>query len=242
MADMRLSLIARVPCTASTNSLLAQLLAEGGELGGGLPTALLFADEQSAGRGRGGNVWASPRGGLYFSVLFPADPLPPHLPLTAGIYLARWLSRTAGCRIAVRWPNDLMRGDRKLAGILGESKAPGICILGVGVNVNTDVPATPDRAPVSLRECLGKEISLDGLRSAVEHFVGGDFIPFILDAANLRLWPDHSYFVPGQGLTCRSGDRVVEGTYRGINALGHLRVESGGRVLELASAEEVRPT
>jgi BirA family biotin operon repressor/biotin-[acetyl-CoA-carboxylase] ligase len=238
---MPLSLIARVPSAASTNSLLAELLEEGGEPGGCLPTALLFADEQSAGRGRGGNAWASPRGGLYFSVLFPADPLPPHLPLTAGIYLARWLSGVAECRIAVRWPNDLMRGDRKLAGILCESKAPGVCILGVGVNVNAYVPATPDRDPVSLRECLGKEISLGGLRSEVEHFVGGDFIPFILDAANLRLWPEHSYFVPEQALTCRSADREIGGAYRGITDQGHLRVESGGRVLELASAEDVRP-
>lgn len=238
---MALSLIARLPAVGSTNTLLAEMLEEVGGPQGCLPTALLFADEQTGGRGRGGHDWVSPRGGLYFSVLFRAEPVPPFIPLTAGLYLARWLSSAAGCRVTVRWPNDLMMDDRKLAGILCESKTEGVCILGVGVNVNAYVPVTPDRDPVSLRECLGGEISLGSLRSEVEHFVAGDFLPFILDPANLRLWPDHSHFVPGRTIRCRVGDREVRGTYRGITEQGHLKVETGGNLLELPSAEDIRP-
>lgn len=237
---MSLSLIARLPVVGSTNALLAEMLEEAGGAKC-LPVALLFADEQTGGRGRGGNAWFSPRGGLYFSVLFRADPLPPFLPLTAGLYLADWLTGVAGCRVTVRWPNDLMMNDRKLAGILAESKASGVCILGVGVNVNTYIPVTPDRDPVSLHECLGREISLGGLRSEVEHFVAGDFLPFILDGGNLRRWPGFSYFAPGQKISCRSGGEPVRGTYRGITEEGFLRIEAGGKVLELPSAEDVRP-
>lgn len=238
---MPLSLIARVPVAESTNTLLAQMLEESGGVGGCMPTALLFADEQTGGRGRGGNAWLSPKGGLYFSVLFRADPLPPFLPLTAGLYLARWLAGVGGCRVTVRWPNDLMMDDRKLAGILAESKAETICILGVGVNVNAYIPQAPDRDPVSLKECLGKDISLGGLRSEVEHFVAGDFIPYILDAGNLRHWPGLSYFSPGQLLSCRSGKAKIRGAYRGISGEGFLKVEAGGKVLELPSAEDLRP-
>jgi len=237
---MTLSLIARLPVVNSTNSLLAEMLEEAGGPQGCLPTALLFADEQSAGRGRGGNAWLSPKGGLYFSILFRSDPLPPFIPLTAGLFLARWLAGVAGCRVTVRWPNDLMMDDRKLAGILAESKASGVCILGVGVNVNAYIPISPDRDPVSLQECLGKAISLGGLRSEVEHFMNDDFLPFILDGGNLRQWPNLSYFAPGQSLVCRSGRKKIRGTYLGITERGFLKMEAGGKVLELPSAEDVR--
>ena len=239
---MALSLIARLPVAESTNTLLAQMLEEaGGPQGCLLPMALVFADEQTTGRGRGGNAWLSPKGGLYFSLLFRAQPLPPYIPLTAGLYLARWLAGVAGCRITVRWPNDLMMHDRKLAGILAESKAPDVCILGVGVNVNAYVPVTPDRDPVSLQECMGKSIPLGGLRSEVEHFAAGDFLPFILDGANLRQWPELSYFTPGQKVSCRSGGEAVRGVYRGISPEGFLRIQTGPKMRELPSAEEVRP-
>jgi BirA family biotin operon repressor/biotin-[acetyl-CoA-carboxylase] ligase len=238
---MTLSLIARLPVAESTNTLLAQMLEEAGGPGSCLPTALIFADEQTGGRGRGGNPWLSPKGGLYFSLLFRSDPLPPFIPLTAGLYLARWLAGVSGCRVTVRWPNDLMMGERKLAGILAESKASGVCILGVGVNVNAYIPVAPDRDPVSLQECQGKSIPLGGLRSEVEHFVSGDFIPYLLEGANLRRWPEYTYFAPGQVLACRSGKKEIRGLYRGITDQGYLKVESGGRVLELPSAEEVRP-
>jgi BirA family transcriptional regulator, biotin operon repressor / biotin---[acetyl-CoA-carboxylase] ligase len=108
------------------------------------------ADEQTAGRGRGGHSWHSVRGdGLYVSVL-----VTPELPLDRALWLSlatglaarQAILATAGLRIDLRWPNDLLCGSRKLGGILVESSVTNstagtpaalrYAVLGVGVNVH----------------------------------------------------------------------------------------------------------
>jgi BirA family biotin operon repressor/biotin-[acetyl-CoA-carboxylase] ligase len=108
-------------------------------------TAIL-ADEQVAGRGRQGRVWISPAGqGIWLAYLVrPTQPEEvPLLALRVGIGLSLALKRL-GAPIRLKWPNDLMLGDRKLGGILCEARwtgsVPAWVAIGVGLNVHGPVP------------------------------------------------------------------------------------------------------
>jgi BirA family biotin operon repressor/biotin-[acetyl-CoA-carboxylase] ligase len=106
--------------------------------------SVYFADEQRAGRGRGDHAWQSAAGdGLYVSVLLrpriSALRLP-LLPLAAGLAAADAIRVVAGLTIDLRWPNDLLIGERKAVGILVESKiedgAAAFAVVGIGINVH----------------------------------------------------------------------------------------------------------
>jgi BirA family transcriptional regulator, biotin operon repressor / biotin---[acetyl-CoA-carboxylase] ligase len=119
--------------TGSTNAdLLAEAQAGAGE---GL---VLVAEAQTAGRGRMGRRWVSPpRRALTFSVLLrPAVPagLLGWVPLLAGVAVASALEYTAGVDARLKWPNDVLAGDAKLAGILAE-RWGGAIVVGTGINV-----------------------------------------------------------------------------------------------------------
>lgn len=109
-------------------------------------TAVL-ADRQSAGRGREGRRWVSPPGGLYLSVLLrPRLRKVGLLPLAAGVAVSD-AALEFGVATELKWPNDVLASGRKLAGILSEaaSGAEGVewVVLGIGVNVTTDLTALP---------------------------------------------------------------------------------------------------
>ena len=114
---------------------------------------VLFAEEQTRGRGRLGRHWHSPRGvNLYFSVLL----YPPRLDITqfppfalvAGLAVAEAIHEATGLSAKVKWPNDVLIGRRKVAGLLTEALpgSPAGLVVGVGLNVNQD------RFPPDLRE------------------------------------------------------------------------------------------
>lgn len=122
----------------------------------GAPQALVaVADHQSAGRGRLGRHWEAPPGRcLLASVLLrPLAPATGLFACTAAVALAtaRACETTAGVRPAIKWPNDLVVGDEKLAGVLAESdpRAPGgrpgsvAVVVGVGCNVEWPLPGAP---------------------------------------------------------------------------------------------------
>lgn len=152
-------LIAR-GAVASTND-EARLLAAAGEPEG----ALVWAESQSAGRGRRGRHWISPPGNLYLSLLLrPACPAPEgaQFSFVAGLALCEALEEAVpGLALACKWPNDVLAEGRKLAGILLESAGDGRgglewLIVGVGVNVASH-PALNDEAaqPATSLRALG---------------------------------------------------------------------------------------
>jgi BirA family biotin operon repressor/biotin-[acetyl-CoA-carboxylase] ligase len=127
------------PVTASTNTNALAAAKVGAPHG-----SVFFADEQTAGRGRGGHTWHSaPGDGLYVSVLLrptlPASTLP-LLPLAAGLAAASAIQQATSLAIDLRWPNDLLIGPRKLGGILVEARTESASIahavVGIGINVH----------------------------------------------------------------------------------------------------------
>ena len=133
------------PTTGSTNSDAMAAARSGAPHG-----CVYFADEQTAGRGRGDNAWHSAAGeGLYVSVLLrPQNPCLrlALLPLAAGLAAAEAIRAVSGLSVDLRWPNDLLIGPRKAGGILVEAQpamppgspvhASGFAVVGVGVNVH----------------------------------------------------------------------------------------------------------
>ena len=145
---------------------------------------VVVASRQSAGRGRLGRSFASPEGGLYLSMLLRAlDPPERNLSLTPGTAVAvcRAVERVCGVSCAIKWPNDLQLGGKKICGILTESfSAAGELwlVLGVGVNVNTRAfPPELEEIAGSLWQLTGRETDMEGfartLIGELDRMVGG---------------------------------------------------------------------
>lgn len=166
---------------ASTNDEAARMARAGAQHG-----TVVIAEQQTAGRGRDGRPWASPRDrGLYLScVLRPPLPLAdvPPMTLAIGVGLCDAV-RAAGVMGALKWPNDLLVGTRKLAGVLVEAQSQGTrleaVIVGIGINLS---PAEPGELPpevavraVSVEEASGapvdREAFIAALLAHVEHWV-----------------------------------------------------------------------
>lgn len=127
------------PVTGSTNTDALAAARSGAPHG-----SVYFADEQRAGRGRGDHVWQSAAGqGLYASALLrpviQASVLPV-IPLAAGLAAAEAIATVANLKVDLRWPNDLLIGERKTGGILVESRTESgdvsFVVIGIGINVH----------------------------------------------------------------------------------------------------------
>jgi len=114
---------------------------------GGAPEwTVVTANKQTAGRGQFKRKWISPPGGLYFSVVFrpklPAAHLP-KLTLLGVMSIAQTLNKLYKLPVKIKWPNDVLVNNRKIAGVLVESEIEGErvkwVVLGAGINVNTDI-------------------------------------------------------------------------------------------------------
>src|ERR1700731_2271528 len=138
-----------VPVTGSTNAdLLAR--ADAGEPEG----AVLVAEQQDAGRGRLGRAWVSPpRAELTFSVLLRPAAVPRArlgwLPLLAGVAVAAAVRDVAAVNARLKWPNDVLAGPAKLAGLLAEATGDAV-VVGIGVNVSTGPAELPPPGPGAL--------------------------------------------------------------------------------------------
>ncbi|HEY8727782.1 MAG TPA: biotin--[acetyl-CoA-carboxylase] ligase [Gaiellaceae bacterium] len=150
--------------TPSTQRMLAEDTAEG---------AVAVAEEQTEGRGRLGRAWEAPGGTsvLVSVLLLPAVATPrlPELSLVAGGAVAEAILEVTGIEPAIKFPNDLLIGRRKVAGILAES-SEGRVVLGIGVNANQtleQLPADAQTEPTSLRLELGEPVSRLQLLAAI---------------------------------------------------------------------------
>src|SRR5215471_13718811 len=137
-----------VPSTASTN---ADLLVRA--LRGEPEGVVLAAEEQTAGRGRMGRTWTSPPyAALTFSLLLhPAVPPARRgwLPLLTGVAVATAVTEVTGVEARLKWPNDVLAGEGKLAGILAEAAGDAV-VVGIGLNVSTELAELPSPRPGAL--------------------------------------------------------------------------------------------
>lgn len=234
------------PTVTSTMDLAAEAVQAGAE---GL---VICADEQTAGRGRRGREWTSPAGaGLYLSlVLRPAhDPVGDTrvvalVTLAAGVAVHEAISTATGLVPELKWPNDVVVGRRKIAGILAEGSSIGTpeqaIVLGVGVNVlKSSYPPDIEARATSIETELGRAIDravlleelLVALAACYDRLRGGD-----ADGI-LRAW--RAVAPSAQGARVLWVDRDRQGITAGVDESGALLVDFRGRIERMVSGELV---
>jgi BirA family biotin operon repressor/biotin-[acetyl-CoA-carboxylase] ligase len=160
------------PRVDSTNIVAAQMAAKTVPDG-----TIVVAMEQTGGRGRRGRQWASPRGGLWFTIILKrAFPLrsAAELTLLTSVAVRRAILKETGLVVSIKWPNDLLYQGKKLCGILAEIRADGEnvqhAILGIGINVNikaADFPESVRPIATSLSQATSTDINLTHLTAAI---------------------------------------------------------------------------
>lgn len=231
-------MIVRLQTCPSTQAEAARLAREGCPSG----TAVV-ADEQTAGRGRLGRPWHSERGaGLYVSIVLRL-PLPPRsvpvLSLALGLAAAEAIAAATGIACDLRWPNDVLIGERKCAGILVETE-DSVFIAGIGVNVNqSEFPTELTGLATSLRIATGRTHSRDHLLDRLLESVDR-FTTLLTDGGRAPIIDMFSH-----ASTYVHGKRVIVGTTEGVTdgldpaGFLYLRQPTGERTLILAGG--VRP-
>jgi BirA family biotin operon repressor/biotin-[acetyl-CoA-carboxylase] ligase len=237
-----------VDSTGSTNADLAER-ARAGEAEG----AVLVAESQVAGHGRLGRPWiAPPRSGLTVSVL-----LRPRVPVAAqgwialllGVAAASAVRRLGEVEAVLKWPNDVLVGERKLAGILAE-RIDDALVIGMGLNVSLK----PEELPVPTATSLAIEgaatVDRDPLLRAVLREVESHYREWVeaggdADRCGLRAAYQAASATIGRRVRVElPGERVLIGEATGVDQAGHLQVESGGERHTLSAGDvvHVRPS
>jgi BirA family biotin operon repressor/biotin-[acetyl-CoA-carboxylase] ligase len=243
----QLRLIRRVvvlPLTDSTNDDAKRLAADGAPEG-----TVVVAERQTAGRGRLGRTWDSPEGlGLYLSVLLrPVEtaPLLGRYSIATAVATCEACRRLAGKRVVLKWPNDVLAGGAKVAGILAElrqGRSGAELVLGIGINVNQrsqDFPPDVRTRATSLRMLASEDDPLDresvavGLLESLDDTIGRMRASFS-DVADrfLRYAPAAS----GSRVRLAAGG---EGSTIGLDSSGALRVATGDGVVLVHASESV---
>lgn len=225
----------------STMRRAAELAREGCAAG-----AIVAARTQTAGQGRLGRAWDSRPGGLYFTIVLRPRLEPAQVPLATlalGLAVADTLQTFLGVAVDLRWPNDVLIGDRKLAGILAQYQ-DGALLAGVGLNVNQrEFP--PDLAPAATSLFLetgseqNPEFLLPALARSIESHL--NILETSGATAILRLFEAASSYVSGRRVRVELPAGEITGTTAGLTPDGFLLVrrDDGGEVTVTAGG--VRP-
>lgn len=233
--------------TGSTNADMLAAAAAGAPEG-----LVIIAEHQTAGRGRLARTWQSPaRAGLTFSVLLRPTGVEAArrgwLPLLAGVAVADALGRVAELSAMLKWPNDVLIGDRKVAGILAEASGSAV-VVGIGVNVSHQSADLPVATATSLLIEGAVTVDRHPLLRAVLRELAVRYISWSAagggpDAGGLH----HAY----SGRCATIGRRVriempaaqvLEGDATGVDPAGQLvvRTEAGQHVIGAGDVIHVR--
>jgi BirA family biotin operon repressor/biotin-[acetyl-CoA-carboxylase] ligase len=223
--------VLRYESLPSTNTEVARLASLGAQEG-----LTVIAEEQTAGRGRLQRRWQSPRGaGLYFSILLRPIFRPDKWPLItfmAALAVSDALYEAFEIETDIKWPNDLLSGERKICGILAEASDTDIgraVVLGIGINL------TSDAYPAELA-AVATSVSEEGTRRPERESLVVPLLQAIerwytllsgLDGPEkvLAAWSSRSSYATGKTVKVINGDEVWEGVTRGVESDGALRLE-----------------
>jgi BirA family biotin operon repressor/biotin-[acetyl-CoA-carboxylase] ligase len=194
----------------------------------------IVAAEQTAGRGRRGRAWISPKGNLHASALL-IDPCPravaAQLSFVAGVALARTVTDLGVTDVGLKWPNDLMSYGAKCAGILIEGFSLGsgrtACAVGIGVNC-AHAPERVGYATACLTRAGGQAVApgelfarlIERFDDALNDWRAGQAFDRIRS-----VWLDYAVGL-GERIAIQNGAGRREGVFEGIDAVGRLLLHS----------------
>jgi BirA family biotin operon repressor/biotin-[acetyl-CoA-carboxylase] ligase len=230
--------VLRYESLPSTNTELARMASEGAAEG-----VAVLADEQTAGRGRLQRAWSSPKGaGLYFSILLrPRIPVDrwPLITFMAALAVGDALQEATGLRTDIKWPNDLLSGERKICGILSEAiETPAGRAVIVGIGINLTPSAFPEATSVA--EATGvkpdREAILAALLSALTRWYS------LLNEREkiVAAWSSRSSYATGRLVQVNNGDELWRGTTCGVEPDGALRLRTVSGEIKVLRAGDVQ--
>jgi BirA family transcriptional regulator, biotin operon repressor / biotin---[acetyl-CoA-carboxylase] ligase len=237
--------VLRLESLPSTNTELARLASEGAEEG-----LSIVADEQTAGRGRLQRAWSSPSGaGLYFSILLRPRLSQDYWPLItfmAALAVGDALSEACNLQTDIKWPNDLLTGERKICGILAEGiDTPSGCavIVGIGINLTQDAfPVELANVATSITAAIGRqperETILAGLLRSLSRWYSLLNEPAGREKV-VAAWASRSSYASGKLVQVSNGDEMWQGTTCGVEHDGALRLETASGEIRLIRAGDV---
>jgi BirA family biotin operon repressor/biotin-[acetyl-CoA-carboxylase] ligase len=232
--------------TTSTNDVIEKLARDGVREG-----VVVFAESQTRGRGRLGRKWVSPANkGLWFSVLLRPDMRPQEttqLTVVSATSLRRAINAKTGLCPEIKWPNDILIGGKKVAGILTELSAEldrvKYITLGIGVDVNVDASELPQeirKISTSLKIEAGETVSRVELAADILRELDHDYARMC--AGNFSRVADEweaGCATIGKNVVVQMGDRKIFGCAESLDDDGALLVRTEHGHLERVNGGDV---
>lgn len=232
--------ILHYPSLPSTMDLARKLAREGAEEG-----TVVLCDEQTEGRGRQGRRWfAPPSSSILMSViLLPAIEKLPQINMLASLAIVLAIEKMTGLKAAVKWPNDVLIGDRKVAGILVENLFEGgdlqACIVGLGVNITPEAARHPEIASIatSLSAEAGRALRREDVLRALLKEMDSLYQSIGQGQGIYRRWLERVETL-GRTVRIRSGQSVEEGMAQSINDDGSITLRrADGSLVTMVTGE-----
>jgi BirA family transcriptional regulator, biotin operon repressor / biotin---[acetyl-CoA-carboxylase] ligase len=230
-----------LPVTGSTNDDAKRAARSG------CPELTVFlADEQLRGRGRLGREWRAPAGGaLLFSILLRRPVTPVLLTALCSVSVVEAITECTGLDPRIKWPNDVMLGERKVCGILSEVVADArrpITVVGIGLNVNLDPQAAglPPMA-TSLSNHLGTSVRRGQLFAAIIRRIDDRFRQSMSAHADLIARWQELLWRRWQEVRIDQADQSLRGIVLGLSANGALRVQDERGITEILVGDVLPP-
>jgi len=228
--------------TGSTNAVLKARAERGAPEG-----TVVITDLQTAGKGRLGRRWLAPAGSsLLMSILFRPPLAPPQLArltMLCSLGVLDGVRSTTGLTLQLKWPNDLLVGDKKVAGILTESSLAGdqveFAIVGIGLNVNFD-PASVEGIPetaTSLSNALGQHVPRLPLLVSILSAIDARYHRLRAGELPHAEWASHLVTL-GQVVQVTTPQGIEVGVAEGVDADGALLLRrDDGRLIQIVAGD-----
>lgn len=223
--------------TNSTNVVARQMAERGIEEG-----TVVIAENQTRGKGRMGRSWTTRPGGLWMSVVLKPGIDPMHassITLLAAVSVTKAL-RGAGLDAVIKWPNDVLVNGKKICGILTEMSAEtdvvNFIILGIGVNVNNEMPL---ETATTMKAELGRDVDRVKFTQSLLEVLEEDYLTFKEEGFIPILWSWRRYSdTLGRLVEVTYQDEVIRGTAQDVDEDGSLLVKTGdGSIRKIVSGD-----
>ena len=192
-----------------------------------------MADHQTAGRGRLGRTWEAPAGAsLLASILLRPDLPPERRHLVTTVVALAGVAAVAETGAALKWPNDLLVGDRKVAGVLAEADA-GAVVVGIGINLNWE--GDPPANGIAVNQVLGRPVDRDAVLDELLEGLAARYGHWDAVAAEYR----ERCATLHRNVRVELTDETFTGVAADVNDDGHLLVDVGTCIRTVAAADVI---